>query len=106
MVDAGLAVIVRSPAVDGTVFVDGEGVICTGADVDDALAQAKCCRDESALGKAGVDTAAQLALIAESPGEDAAFVIEGESMVASSDDLCDVLQAGDESGSILDCRVR
>ena len=27
-------------------------------------------------------------------------------MVASSDDLCDVLQAGDESGSILDCRVR
>ena len=27
-------------------------------------------------------------------------------MVASSDDLCDVLQAGDESGSILDCHVR
>ena len=26
-------------------------------------------------------------------------------MVASGDDLCDVLQAGDESGSILDCRV-
>ena len=27
-------------------------------------------------------------------------------MVASSDDLCDILQAGDENGSILDCRVR
>ena len=76
-IDARLAVIVQSPAIDGTVFLDGKGVIRPNANVDDALAQAKSRRDESALWEARVDAAAQLALIAESPGEHATIVIEG-----------------------------
>ena len=80
-------------------------MIGADANVNDALAQAERRGYESAVWKARVDAAAQLALIAEAPGEDGAFVIEGESVVAARDDLCDVLQAGDESGAILDGRV-
>ncbi len=38
--DAGLAVIIEAPGVDGAVAVDGEGVVGAGADVDDVLFEA------------------------------------------------------------------
>ena len=76
LVDAGLAVVVQSPAVYGAVFVDGKGVVCTGANVGDAASQAQGCGAESAQWETRIDATAELALRAEAPGENAAFVVK------------------------------
>ena len=76
------------------------------ADVDDAFAQAKGRGVEAAVWEAEVDAAAQLVLLTETPGKDAAFVDEGYGVVTASDDLGDVLQAGDKGRLTLHCRIR
>lgn len=104
-IDASLTEIVRSPAVHGTISMDGERVIRTSTDINDVFPQADACGDKATVWKANVDAAAQLTLLAKSPGENATLLVKSECMVASSGDLRDVSQARYESGLVLDCHV-
>ena len=80
-------------------------MVGTNANVDDAFAQAKGRGVEAAVWEADVDAAAQLALLTETPGKDAAFVVEGYGVVTTRDDLGDVLQAGNKGRLTLHCRI-
>ncbi len=75
-IDASLAVVVGSPAVHGTISMDGKGMVGTSANINDVFSQAEGCGDKSALLEASINAAAQLVLFTKSPSKDGAFLVE------------------------------
>ena len=75
-INASLAVVVGSPAVYGTILMDGKRMVGTSANVNDVFSQAEGCGDKSALVEASIDAAAQLVLFTKSPSKDGTFLVE------------------------------
>jgi hypothetical protein len=101
--DTGLTVVVQSPAVDRSIFVDGKGVVGASSNVNKSLARANLLRNKTLVfGTAFNEATSQLVLFARSPGVYGAVSQEGENVVATSSELGDILNAGNESRSTLD----
>jgi hypothetical protein len=90
---------VQTPGVDRAVGVHGEGVVGARAHVNNVLAQAELARLQAVELVALDDAATELVLLARTPGEDAAVVVQGEDMVGTASQLLNLLQGGDEDRS-------
>jgi hypothetical protein len=97
---------VQTPGVDCAVGVHSEGVVGARAHMNNVLAQAKLARLQAVELVALDDAATKLVLLARTPGEDAAAVIQGEDMVGTASQLLDLLEGGDEDGSSLNAVLR
>ena len=104
--DPRFAVVVEAPAPDAAGLVDGEGVVGPGFDVGDfAAGQAEFARHEAVHAGAFDDASAELVLLAGAPGEDVAFLVEREDVVAAADEVGDFLEGREVHGCSLDVRL-
>lgn len=97
---------VQTPGVDRAVGVHGEGVVGARAHVDNVLAQAELARLQAVELVALDNAATELVLLARTPGEDAAAVVQGEDMIGTASQLLDLLEGGDENGGGLNAVLR
>ena len=90
-INSTLAELIESPGIHFSILSDGEGMVTPGANGTDLL-ESEFARYEVIKTCSLNDTAAQLELLAVSPGVDFSLGCQGKDMVYSTDDLSHVFE--------------
>jgi hypothetical protein len=91
--NASLTESIESPGIDLSRLVDSKAVVVAAANLCNILPlESKLTRDKSAHGGSRDDTTSKLVLLAGSPREDLALVVESQDVIGSSREGGDILQ--------------
>ena len=105
-VDASAAKGVSTPGPDLFLAVNSKGVVSATRDIADLLAtKAEQARDERFVALAFHHAEAKLILLASTPSEYDAFVVESEGVVRARGDIFDLLETRKQDGCLLNKRV-
>lgn len=101
--NADLAEVVQTPAINLTLLVNSKAVVRAASDFDNlATGQTNALGNQRRHLVALNDATAQLVLLATTPSDDVALVVESEHVVGTSGQSLDVLEGGQQHGSGLD----